>query len=370
MAWRAVSITKRGGARGLTLVEMSLALVVLGLVAVSIMTIFGAAADLVEEGRGRMELVQGGRAAMNRLLAELRMTVAVEARSDNYLRVFCQGTTSEGSISRRVEFWAADGTLWRRVEGEAEQALAENVTGLETGGLTLWSKLDGPADVTSPQVGPAGFFGAGSAWEAVKFGNGFSSSPGSGRCVYFPTGGVLDPGTGTIEFWLKPEFSAEWPGMNQGKYLIDTGDFWGIQLFFDHAVYNIYLYVAGKTLYWRPDWAPGEVVHVAIVWDSQGREIGGGRTAALFVNGALCENSPQTGTFSPLSLGTNFSLGRSSGIEAEAAFDNLRVYDYCKTDFRDRYLEEAFGLMRVILTLEDPDAPGDTITLRGRVWLQ
>jgi hypothetical protein len=90
---------------------------------------------------------------------------------------------------------------------------------------------------------------------------------------------------------------------------------------------------------------------------------------ALYVNGVLCEASAQTGTWSPDPFGAYFCLGQAHGAEAEAAFDNLRVYDYCKTDFRDRYKEDALGLMRVELTLESPDG-SETLALENGVWLQ
>ncbi len=369
MRW-SVADRVRARSRGLTLVEMSLAIMVLGLVAVSVVTIFGAASDLVEEGRGRAELTQAGRAAMNRLLAELRMTVGIEGRSDDYLRVFCEGTTSMATISRRVTFWVEDGTLWRRVEGEEAQALAEDVTGLRTGGLTLWSTLDGVTSVTSPEVGPAGYFANFSAWRMVYFATGFWSDAGSGRRAVFPTEGVLDNACGTMEFWLKPDFSAQWRGADQDKYLIDTEDGGEkIVLFFDHSARELKFRVSGKEVKWEPTWAPGAVVHVALVWDCTGRAIGGGRTVALYVNGMLCEASAQTGTWSAQPFGAYFCLSQTYGAEAEAAFDNLRVYDYCKTDFRDRYKEDALGLMRVELTLESPDG-SETLTLENGVWLQ
>ena len=98
---------------GLTLVEMCLALAVLGLVAASIAATFIAASDIVERGRSETELAQTGRAAMNRLLAELRTATAIEARMANRVRVYCEGTTVAGSFSRRVEFWMLGGTLYR-----------------------------------------------------------------------------------------------------------------------------------------------------------------------------------------------------------------------------------------------------------------
>jgi type II secretory pathway pseudopilin PulG len=356
---------------GLTLVEMCLALVVLGMVVASIASIFGAASDLVERGRTRVELVQAGRAAMSRLLAELRSATAIEARADDYLRVYCSGTTDSGSFSRRVEFWVDGGTLWRRVEGETAQALAENIVGLDTGGLTLWSKLDGTSDVLYPQVGPAGSFANTPAWTSVKFNTGFRSAASSGSRVIFPTNGVLNSECGTIEFWMRPAFSTEWRGLDRDKYLVDT-ESGGIKIefFYDKGAKQLRLRVNGKEVQWAPTWAPDEIAHVALVWDCTGKRIGGGRTVALYVDSKLREITACTSTWTPTAFGAHFCFGKADGGEAEAAFDNLRVYDYCKTDLRDRYREQALGLVRVTLTLENPDAPGETITIPGGVWGQ
>jgi type II secretory pathway pseudopilin PulG len=360
-------------ASGLTLIEMVLAIVVLGLVAASIATAFIAASDLVEKGRGRTELVQAGRAAMNRLLAELRTAVTIEARSDNYLRVSCSGTTDTGSFSRRVEFWAEDGTLWRRVEGEDKQVLAEHVQAFWTGGLTLWSTLDDAPSVMAPEVGPAGFFTNAPAWEAVRFGNGFSSMTSTSSCVSFPTGGVLNNARGTIEFWLKPDFSTEWIGLGQDKHLIDTADGGGrIELWFDGTTKMLTFEMnenPGLCLGWVPDWAPHSLVHIGLVWDSTGRDIDGSSTMALYVNGERFGERVVRLKWSPQAFGPYLLLGNEDGEETEAAFDNLRVYDYCKTDLRDRYLERAPSLMRVRLELADEET-GDKFTIESGVMAQ
>jgi len=356
--------------RGLTLVEMCLALVVFGMVTASIATVFIAASDLVEKGRGRTELVQAGRAAINRLLAELGTATEVGERSENYLRVYCAGTTNSGSFARWVEFWVEDGTLWRRVQGDAEQPLAEDVVSFETGGLTLWSKLSEPSDVIFPEIGPAGFFYRTPAWTPVYFGNGFASTMWSHRVVFFPTADVLDNARGTLEFWMRPEYSSELPLTYRDKYLVDTSGYGGkIELFFYYYARKIVFRMNGDNatdVRWEPTWAPNEVVHVALVWDCTGQELGGNRTMALYVNGLLREDATETNTWSPQEFGPYISLGMAEGVEAEAAFENLRVYDYCKTDFEDRYRQEALGLMRVRLVLED-DETGERFTIESGV---
>jgi type II secretory pathway pseudopilin PulG len=354
-------------ARGITLVEMCLALAVLGMVTASIATAFIAASNIVEKNRNRSELVQEGRAAMNRLLAELRTATAIEARSANSLRVYCEGTTWRGSFARRVEYWVADGTLWRRVEGEAAQAMAEHVSGLTTGGLTLWSTLDEAGDVLAPQVGPGGSFYGVPYWTPVRFGTGFCGSVGSYARVGFPTSGVLNAECGTIEFWLKPQFSRQFLGGGRDKYLIDTSSGGTeFRLYFDCSTGELKLRINGKEVKWEPTWAPDQVVHVAVVWDCTGRRIGSGRTVALFVNGELSEESPRTNTWTATPFGSVFSLGDYELYEAEAAFENLRVYDYCKTDFRDRYLQQAPCLLRVRLDLAQGET-GHTVSVESGV---
>lgn len=109
-------------------------------------------------------------------------------------------------------------------------------------------------------------------------------------------------------------------------------------------------------------------MHIGLVWDCTGNEIGGGRTMALCVNGELCEAQPVTTTWSPQNLAPRILLGEGE-TGGEAAFENLRVYDYCKTDFRDRYEQQAPGLMRVRLDLAD-DETGETFTIESGVMVQ
>jgi type II secretory pathway pseudopilin PulG len=341
----------RARGAGLTLVEMCLALGVLGIVAASIATTFIAASDIVEKGRSKTELMQAGRAAMNRLLAELRTATAIEERADNYLRVYCQGETVAGSFAHRVEFWIDEQTLIRQVEGQDAQVLAENVQTLSTGGLTLWSQLDDALDVLYPQVGPGG------------------SVLGSAARVRFPSADVLNAECGTIEFWYEPEFSTVWLGEDKDKYLVEAASGGAeFRLYFDRSAEQIKAKVRGKEVKWEATWAPSAVVHVALAWDCTGTRLPGGRTVALFVNGELCEDSAQTGTWTAESFGASFTLGEYDLYSAEAAFDNLRVYDYCKTDFRDRYLEDALGVMQVELVLVDDE--GQTLTIESAVTVQ
>lgn len=356
--------------RGITLVEMCLALAVLGLVAASIATAFIAASDVVEKGRSRTELVQEGRAAMNRILAELRTATAIEARSDNSLRVFCEGTTSSGSFARRVEYWVADGTLWRRVEGEPAQVLAEHVTGLTTTGLTFWSKLSSSADIVVPQVGPAAWTMGPVDWRAVRFGNGFWSKANSNCRLFISTDGVLDDAQGTIEFWFRPEYSWSYLEKVTDKYLLDTSPGGGmIELFFDCATRQVRFRMNGSDSYavrWDPTWIADQVLHVAIVWDCTGTQIGGGRTMALYVNGVQRETAAETTTWTPAAFGATLSLGEHELFDAEATFENIRIYTYCKTDFSDRYVQTASSLMRVRLDMAD-DETGQAFSLSSGV---
>jgi type II secretory pathway pseudopilin PulG len=356
--------------QGITLVEMCLALVVLALVAASIATAFIAASDVVEKNAGRIELVQAGRAAMSRLLAELGTATAIEARADNSLRVYCEGTTSNGSFARRVEFWVADGTLWRQVEGESAQALAEHVTGLTTTGLTFWSTLSSSADIVAPQVGPAAWTTGPVNWRSVRFGDGFWSKANTNGRLFIPTDGVLDNAQGTIEFWFRPEYSQLYVQKATDKYLLDTAPGGGaIQLFFQYTTRQMRFCMNGSAscvVAWDPTWVAGQVVHVAVVWDCTGRQIGGGRTMALYIDGVRCETAAETTTWTPVAFGSTVSLGEYDLFDGEATFENIRIYTYCKTDFTDRYVQTASSLMRVRLDMTD-EKTGQTFSLSSGV---
>ena len=353
---------------GVSLIEIVLAIAVLGIVMTSVVRIFGISMDLVDQGEKNHDLIQTTRIISNRICTELeRATVIRMAKSG---KLSFEMLTDQGVI-QTIEYGLSPiGNLERTVDGGLEVIMAENVTEFNCGGIKLWSKLGSDGDVYNPETGSGATYIFGNAgYMPNKFGDGICCYGSQAMQPMFPSKYILNHSKGTIEFWSIPEYSATDTGKAQKeKYMIDsTGSWWGerIELFFDKPSTMMVFRINGSD-FTRLDvatpWQKGDLVHIAIVWDSVGKELPGGRTMAMYINGTMASEAiPETTTWTPGKFDAGyFCFGSWAGKEAEACFDNIKVYDYCKTNFNDRNQEVADGLVTFELTVSDGS---DSITL-------
>ena len=122
-----------------------------------------------------------------------------------------------------------------------------------------------------------------------------------------------------------------------------------------------------KEVVWTPDWEIGSLLHIAVAWDSKGENIGEGQTMALFVDGVQrAAVTPQKDTWTQEGTFTSdLEIGDPNmDVKAVAAFDNLKVYNYCKTNFDDRNREDAVGAITIDMQLDDGSGG---ITMRNAV---
>jgi len=192
--------------------------------------------------------------------------------------------------------------------------------------------------------------------EDVKFDKGLYLS--NSEYVSFPLS-EFDPHKGTLEFWFKPDYN-----------------YFGTDNFFDFETRTIFAYsniandlfgffilkgfgpaiVTGNSDFMRIQYAPstsdiyfdlGDVVHLGFTWSHDGLDIDShGTTARLYINNVLAGSSYNTWDIrdtksSRLLLGGAISQKASSQDPSSiwAAVDNLKVYNYCKTNFDDRDTE-------------------------------
>jgi hypothetical protein len=83
----------------------------------------------------------------------------------------------------------------------------------------------------------------------------------------------------------------------------------------------------------------GEVLHMAIVWDNSGKYTDNGDTLKLYINGELLAFSKLQWNVTDSKFVT-FKLGGAAAqldnnydVFTSAVFDNLKIYNYCKTTF-------------------------------------
>ena len=240
---------------------------------------------------------------------------------------------------------------------------------LAQGNLILWNKMGSQYEVEHSEVGENGTWSGGS-FGTGRFGQCYEAGPSEDALVTFP-GSVVPTNRGCIEFWAK---LANFPSsIGVGAYpgfvwLTDTAD--------HHHHYNLSLNsndgLGGGGLCARAgrlhessagsygSWTYSQVLgagqvsdwhHYALVWDESGISgVGNGtRNIAAFLDGALDSShwgSPSGRRFMPLGGGVFEIVRTSSGLSQGTTFiDNLKIWDYAKTNFNDRFVEGPAGLI-------------------------
>lgn len=235
-----------------------------------------------------------------------------------------------------------------------------------------WGGAPGPSHVSFTPTG--GYFGGGVAYNYSGSGNGYTTMDE----IAYSVGDKLEAKGGAIEFWYKPFYDS-----NDGSavmYLFDmkpridnpNGVYqeslgngvanlalayagWGgrkqfLAVITDAGGPNVQIDTPGEGTADRFTFAANEWMHLAVVWDGDGIESYGGKTLALFVNGV--EIASTTQTFSTtVDFDQYLSLGSQAGCVflpnspakcysgASGSFDNVKIWNYAKTDFSDRFVE-------------------------------
>jgi len=234
------------------------------------------------------------------------------------------------------------------------------------------NRLGSLSQVNNSVIGVNGAIDGTVTYSSVKFDNGADTGTvRNNRVVFLETSGTLLPNTDqyTVEYWCQPTWACTDSVAQDGvQHLLwglhtDTSDStdWEHINIFNGSSYWYSKTPSGTELNPRLDtisgltWTASEIFHIAWVVDKNG--IGGGSdTLRVYKNGTSIFNytgSRTTGASSTIKsfvLGSydNFTAGASAG--AKTVFDNVRLYDYAKTDFSDRFNERGgFNDHQIIL---------------------
>lgn len=242
-------------------------------------------------------------------------------------------------------------------------------------GLVFWNKLGSTVEVETSEIGPGGeITGTGADFQPARFGNGFINTASTNiAAAQFP-GSVLHERRerGAIELWIVPNGSspqpfthgiyafvgdaaAEFWYMNRGNVYLIWGDtvtgrgfFGGVQFDGMHA----------RT----PDepqqfvTSPGTPVHAAICWDINGID-GTTDKVRVYRDGAVVGATSAAWNPAGTVYQERFMTGHLAGTAPANRYisDNLKVWDYAKTDFSDRFQESTGGGI-YHLSLTTPDS--------------
>jgi hypothetical protein len=235
---------------------------------------------------------------------------------------------------------------------------------VEVPGLLLWNKLGSADEVTHSAEGPDGQVDGALDYLAGQFGNGFKSQERTGDknipANYVKFENVKLQPQGCLEFWYQPA----WSNASVG-HIVDLieygtpGDISGLTFRLQYndwqnimalGVFDEGQQSSGHCVFvpeQTPGWSTSAPFHVACVWDANATNPN--ERAMVFVNGQKIGNSTADGS-------TNFvwsenkvllissrtypgDWDRHNWEGGEGVIDNIKIWNYPKTDFSDRFME-------------------------------
>ncbi len=257
--------------------------------------------------------------------------------------------------------------------------------------ILLWNRLGSDEEVTHSVIGPDGQIVGGLAYPAGQFGNGFSPLPRAGdRNLpdnYIRFDGLALGPQGCVEFWYQPTWS-DWtvghivelfyygkpgsPGTGlsaqyndwQGYLSFGAGDVQGV---------GIQKSVIPDRV---PQWSTTRPFHVAVSWDGSASAVAD--RLRVFFDGTevttlvFQQGDPRLAAWSAdmsLWLATRVQPGdwnRHPWEGGEGVMDNLKVSNYAKTDFSDRFQE---GPLRTVAVDLLPGACPNPFNVRSQGML-
>jgi Ca2+-binding RTX toxin-like protein len=227
----------------------------------------------------------------------------------------------------------------------------------------FWNQLGSAAQVANSVIGPNAEYLGGGSFAAGKFGGAFFAGNDDDERVLVPKLGVINPRAGAIDFWGKIEGFPEFIPWGANPYFIndrgtDQTEHWIAGVGFNGnngtGGGGLTAVVSGNgaatgsfALPWRYDQVlqddPDGWHHYALVWNADGIPGTGGQNVAVYLDGEL--NSTQWDVWDPgdlneLIVEEAFLVLLDNRVgQGTTAIDNLKVWDFAKTNFSDRFVE-------------------------------
>jgi len=198
---------------------------------------------------------------------------------------------------------------------------------------TLWNRMESEIS----EVGlPLLVIGTPSYMPGL-FGNGLSPTPVGDLTI---PAAAFDLDKGALEFWYTPNWST--PNSYYHEILRSEGSYDDIRLVY-YDLTRVYIsawngYCPGPAA--NMPMRAGQPNHFALVWNRLGIN-GSADIARLYFNGTLVmSNSQPIISYAPKNVRfMEFSYTNPEASAYGGVIDNLKIYNYSKTDFSDRSLE-------------------------------
>jgi hypothetical protein len=211
----------------------------------------------------------------------------------------------------------------------------------------LWNRLGSDTQAFNSPLGPNLTKEGNSAYTTGQFGNGYQGG-GSSDALSFPANDIWNNNqVGTTELWWKP--TAGWDTGGSGIIAIgDTVSDAYHRIFANNGDSNVWFEfsISGGSRYlWRKNpmtnFSAGTWYHLAIVWDANGID-GSSDKSRNYIDGVI--DSTDSTAIPNDTFGNSLNESAIGNIDSRTlpligVVDNIKCYDYAKTDFNDRFNE-------------------------------
>jgi len=202
---------------------------------------------------------------------------------------------------------------------------------LDSAPPVLWNRMEGVASDVGLSLIPYGT----PTYSASLYGNGLDCSANTGY-LDIPAAALLLE-KGTVEFWFTPNWSSA-QDTSRHELICSVNNPNGLRIVYYDEV-NAYFSIWNNNCPVDRTFMPltsGTPAHFALVWDRNGIA-GSSDIARLYLNGALVGSNSQV--IFPTSINEDVRIGTDGTSHSMGVFDNLKVYDFAKLDFGDRFVE-------------------------------
>jgi hypothetical protein len=205
------------------------------------------------------------------------------------------------------------------------QSTTPTATAVSIASTSSWySTFDSSTAITSPLVGSSGRL-SGATLTTGKVGNGIAITS-SGQYVAIPSSGSFNKAKGTLEFWIKPNWSHN-DGVPHGIFSDNVGAIHLIK----ETNNNLRFYVSQGTTY--PDvkvsaanysFTAGTWYKIKLQWDDQASK---SEQLKIFINGTEPAHTDGTDDLdsTKYNFGSEMILGSAGANNANAVIDEVRV---------------------------------------------
>lgn len=211
--------------------------------------------------------------------------------------------------------------------------------------LLIHNRLESDTSVTQSIIGTNGTIEGTLSYTAMKHGNGAGSTSSSNRIKFAAYDSSLTNSwrRGCVEFWMQADVTA---GTDRMPFCVYKDTKKKVQIDMYSNVMQFIFWNDSEGVVGTPmSFIPGTgLCHVGVCWDSSGIA-GSADKVRCYLNGTL--SGSNTDDFSTGLSGNNditIISGRNDAtnyFHMNGYMDNIKLWDYAKTDFSDRNNERA-----------------------------